>query len=161
MTSAAGRVEHDALRSGEPEAVPSVRLGPGLHARELVAGLALGEAERDLKLPGREPGEPFALDGAALLEEARAHHHRCEVRLDGEAGPERLHHDRGLHRTAAHPARVFRECRARASPSSANVRQFSRLNPVLARGERAPGLERILGGEELLDALAQELLFVR
>ena len=159
MTSAAGALNTTLFVPVSRKPSPPSGSARGLHARELVAGLALGEAERDLKLPGHEPGEPFVLDGAALLEEARADHRRCEVRLDGEAGPERLHHDRGLHRTAADPARLLRD----SEPEPPELRELAPelpAEPCLARRKLAPNLEGILRGDELLDALAQQVLFV-
>ena len=153
-----GGVEDDALGSAESVAV-TVRLGTRLDVGELVARLALGEGERELQLPCREPGEPVALRGPAPLQQVRAHHHRREVRLDRERRPEPFHHDRGLHRPAADAAGVFRD----AEPQPPELRELGpeiAAEPGLARRERAPDLERVLRVDELVDALAQELLFV-
>ena len=131
------------------------------HVEEVVARLALGVREGKRELAGGDPRDELgALRLArAMAQEAAAEDHGGEIGLERERAAERLHDDHGLDRAAAEAAMLLGE----GQPEQAELGVLRPQRAAEALGllrVAPPVLEAVAVGDEPLDALLQEPLFV-
>ena len=131
------------------------------HVEEVVARLALGVREGKRELAGGDPRDQLgALRVArAMAQEAAAEDHGREIGLERERAPERLHDDHRLDRAAAEAAMLLGE--GQPEQAELGVLPPQRAAETLGLLRVAPPvLEGIAVGDEPVDALLQEPLFV-